>query len=140
MLGDRERYFQAMDQEAPDFTLNTAQGKAVSLTDLRDKVLVLHFIYASCPEVCPLRADRIAEVQEMVNRTPMKEQVQFITITTDPVNGTDDVMEDYSPAHGLDPANWTFLTTVPDRQPAASPRPMAIPSATRGRGIRSMAS
>ena len=58
----------------------------------------------------------------MVNRTPMKEQVQFITITTDPVNGTDDVMEGYSPAHGLYPANWTFLTMVPDRPEDATRR------------------
>ena len=122
MLGDRERYFQAMDQEAPDFTLHTGQGKAVSLADLRGKVVVLHFIYASCPDVCPLHADRIAEVQEMVNRTPMKEQVRFVTITTDPVNDTDAVMEGYGPAHGLDPANWTFLTTASDQPEDATRR------------------
>lgn len=124
MLGDREKYFQPMDQEAPQFTLHTAQGEAISLADLRGKVVVLHFIYASCPDVCPLHADRIAEVQEMVNRTPMKEQVQFISITTDPVNDTEKVMEDYGPAHGLVPANWTFLTTAPD-QPENATRQLA---------------
>lgn len=124
MLGDRERYFQKMDREAPDFTLNTAQGKAISLADLHDKVVVLHFIYASCPDVCPLHADRIANVQEMVNRTPMKEQVQFITITTDPTTDTAEVMEDFGAAHGLDPANWLFLTTAP-HQPEDATRRLA---------------
>src|SRR3546814_14538068 len=94
----------------------------VCSSDLHDKVVVLHFIYASCPDVCPLHADRIAEVQEMVNRPPMKEQVQFITITTDPTTDTAEVMEDFGPAHGLDPANWLFLTTAPDQPEDATRR------------------
>src|SRR3546814_10938118 len=47
-------------------------------------------------------------------QTPMKEQVQFITITTDPENDTPDVLRAYGPVHGLDPVNWAFLTTTPD--------------------------
>src|SRR3546814_8149349 len=93
LLVDREKYFQPMDRKEPDFTLRTAEGKAIFLADRRGNVVVLHFIYTSCPDVCPLHADRIAEVQEMVNRTPMKEQVRFVTITTDPVNDTDAVIK-----------------------------------------------
>src|SRR3546814_6601717 len=47
-----------------------------------------------------------------------------ITITTDPVNDTDDVMGDHSPADGPDPTNWTFLATVPD-WPADATRRLA---------------
>src|SRR3546814_6978741 len=68
MLGDREKYFQPMDRKAPDFTLRTAEGKAISLADLRGNVVVLHFIYASCPAVCLLHEDRIADVQAVVNQ------------------------------------------------------------------------
>ena len=122
---DRERYFQPLDDEpAPEFTLQDAEGRIVRLSDFRDRVVVLHFIYASCPDVCPLHADRIAEVQKMVNGTPMKELVQFVTITTDPVRDTPDVMRAYGPAHGLDPANWVFLTTTPD-QPEDTTRALA---------------
>ena len=113
MLGDRERYFQPVDRAAPDFALRSADGTFVRLADLRGKVVVLHFVYASCPDVCPLHAERIAEVQTMVNQTPMKEHVRFITITTDPVADGVEVMRDYGPAHGLDPVNWMFLTTMP---------------------------
>jgi protein SCO1/2 len=124
MLGDKEKFFQPLDEPAPEFTLRNADGAAVDLADLRGKVVVLHFIYASCPDVCPLHAERIAEVQAMVNQTPMKEQVQFITITTDPANDTPEVLRDYGPAHGLDPVNWAFLTTTPD-QPEDSTRRLA---------------
>ena len=122
MLGNREKYFQPIDKEAPPFVLGTADGDTVRLADLRGKVVVLHFIYAGCPDVCPLHADRIAEIQEMVNRTPMKGQVRFVTITTDPVNDTADVLRAYGPAHGLDPVNWAFLTTAPDQAEDATRR------------------
>ncbi|MGH6899659.1 MAG: SCO family protein [Geminicoccaceae bacterium] len=114
-LGNRERYFQPIGKEAPDFTLEDAEGRAVSLEDFGGKVVVLHFVYTSCPDVCPLHAERIAEIQAMVNRTPMRELVQFVTITTDPEHDTPEVMREYGPAHGLDPLNWVFLTSGPDR-------------------------
>jgi protein SCO1 len=123
-LGDREKYFQPIGQPAPDFTLEDAERHAVALQDLRGKVVVLHFIYASCPDVCPLHAERIAEIQEMVNRTPMRELVQFVTITTDPANDTPEVMREYGPAHGLDPVNWMLLTSGPD-QPEDTTRNLA---------------
>jgi protein SCO1/2 len=124
MLGDREKYFQSVDKPAPAFALQDADGRPVGLADLRGKVVVLHFIYASCPDVCPLHADRIAEVQHRVNQSPMKEQVQFVSITTDPKTDTPEIMRDYGRAHGLDSANWVFLTTPPE-QPEDSTRGLA---------------
>ena len=109
-LVKREKYFQPIDQPAPEFTLQDAGGRSVGLMDLHGKVSVLHFIYTSCPDVCPLHAERIAEIQELVNKTPMRAQVQFVSITTDPDTDTSEVMREYGPTHGLDAANWIFLT------------------------------
>jgi protein SCO1/2 len=124
LLGDKEKYFQSVDKAAPDFALQDADGKPVQLSDLRGKVVVLHFIYARCPDICPLHADRIAEIQSMVNQTPMKEQVQFVTITTDPKNDTPDILHVYGEQHRLDPANWVFLTTRAE-QPEDATRNLA---------------
>lgn len=115
MLLDNEQYYQPEDRPAPEFTLADADGKLFRLADFRGKVVVLHFVYASCPDVCPLHADRIAEIQKMVNRTPMKERVQFISVSTDPEHDTPEILHGYGPAHGLDDANWRFLTTTPDQ-------------------------
>lgn len=124
MLGDREKYFQPVDKPTPEFVLRDADGKTVAPADLRGKVVVLHFIYTRCPDVCPLHAERIAEVQEMVNQTPMKEQVRFVTVTTDPAHDSLEVLKDYGPGHGLDPGNWLPLTTLPD-QPEDTTRQLA---------------
>ncbi|GGG52449.1 cytochrome-c oxidase [Caldovatus sediminis] len=111
-LHDRERFFQPLEaRPAPDFALQDAEGRPVRLADLRGKVVVLHFVYASCPDVCPLHAELIARVQGMVNLTPMRDQVRFVTVTTDPERDTPEVLRGYGEARGLDPANWTFLTS-----------------------------
>ena len=114
-LQKRERYFQPLDKGAPEFTLQDADGGTVSLSDFRGKVVVLHFVYTNCPDVCPLHAERIAEVQEMVNQTPMRDLVRFVTVTSDPKRDTPDVMRAYGKTHGLDPVNWMFLTSGPQR-------------------------
>src|SRR3546814_592725 len=115
VMDSKEKYFQLIDRPAPAFELMGAGEKAITLADFTDKIVVLHFVYASCPDVCPLHAEKIADVQAKINLSPMKDMVQFVTITTDPEKDTADVLAGYGPAHGLDPANWTFLTTLPEQ-------------------------
>ncbi|MEX2450303.1 MAG: SCO family protein [Rhodospirillales bacterium] len=122
VMGSKEKYFQAVGKEAPAFTLKTADNKIVTLADFRGTVVVLQFIYASCPDVCPLHADLFARVQNMVNRTPMKSRVRFLSVTTDPKRDTAETLEAYGAAHGLDPANWAFLTKAPDAPEDATRR------------------
>jgi len=120
-LRDKDKYFQPVDSEAPSFSLQDADGRVVSLAGLRGKVVVLNFIYTNCPDVCPLHAERIAELQVMINQTPMKAMVEFVTITTDPKRDTGEVLRDYGKAHGLDPVNWVFLTATPDQPEDSTP-------------------
>jgi protein SCO1 len=112
VMGSREKYFQPIDKPTPPFSLQDADGRQFSLADFKGKVVVLHFIYASCGDVCPLHADRIAEIQDMVNTSPSRDHVRFITSTTDPEKDTTEILRAYGPTHGLDAANWMFLTTA----------------------------
>lgn len=124
LMGSREKYYQPVDKTAPGFTLRDMEGNTVRLADLRGKVVVLHFNFASCTAVCPLHATRIAEIQAMINSTPMKALVRFVTITTDPAKDTLPVLRKYGMDQGLDPVNWSFLTTRPG-QPEDTTRKLA---------------
>lgn len=121
-LFKRETYVEFVDRPAPDFELHDAEGKTVRLADFRGKkVVVLWFIYASCPDVCPLQSDRIAEVQTQVNKLnnrAMRDAVQFIAISTDPARDNSEILRAYGPAHGLDSYNWVFLTSGAEKPEA----------------------
>jgi protein SCO1 len=106
-----EPYIQVVNRPAPDFTLQDANGHTTSLADLRGRVVVLYFIYASCPDVCPLLSEKIASIQQQINTTPMRDIVAFVAVTTDPERDTPDVLRGYGAAHDLDPVNWRFLTS-----------------------------
>ena len=112
-MTSQERYFQAVDQPAPGFDLVDGEGNPVSLSDFADMIVVLDFVFASCTDVCPLQSEVLAEVQEKINASQMRDMVEFVTVTTDPAGDTPEVMKAYGEAHGLDPVNWTFLTARP---------------------------
>jgi protein SCO1/2 len=114
-----EAKVQFINRPAPEFALEDANGNPVRLADFRGKMVVLYFIYTSCPDVCPLNTQKIVEIQDLVAPTPMRERVQFIAITTDPVTDTPDIMRSYMTSHGVDPVNYLFLTSGPG-QPMAT--------------------
>ncbi len=119
-----EPFFQVVNREAPKFELQDADGHAVGLSDFTGKVVVLHFIYASCTDFCPLHSELLAQIQKMIDRTPMRDRVEFVSITTDPARDTPEILKEYGPLHGLDPRNWVFLTTRPG-QPEDATRQLA---------------
>ena len=111
VLGKQEFYVQITNRPAPEFSLQDANGAKVTLADFRGKVVILNFIYGSCKEACPLHSDVIASIQRMVNEGPLRDTIQFISITTDPERDIPGVLRAYGPAHGFDPVNWVFLTS-----------------------------
>lgn len=117
-MARRERYFQALDEAAPDFALQDADGHAVTLVAPRGKTVVLTFIYTLCPDVCPLISERVAKIQTMTKTTPLHDDLAFVSITADPVRDGPDAMKSYGAQHGLDASNWTFLTSGPARPDA----------------------
>ena len=86
-MSEKETYFQAIDKPvAPSFELVDASGELIKLSDYGEKIVILNFIFANCAGVCPLHSVRIVDLQEKINTTPMRDLVQFVSITTDPVN------------------------------------------------------
>lgn len=114
-LASKDKYLQLVDMPTPPFSLQDASGKTVTMSDLLGKVVVLNFIYTNCADFCPLHAEKIAEIQKLTNASAMKARVQFVTITTDPTRDRGEVLTEYGKSHGLDPVNWSFLTTAPEK-------------------------
>jgi len=84
------------EQTAADFRLTDAYGKARSLSDFRDKVVVLFFGYTHCPEVCPTTLADLAQVMRLLG--PDAEKVQVLLVTLDPERDTPEVLAKYVPS------------------------------------------
>lgn len=110
-ISEKDQYVEVVNRPASGFRLTDTEGRTVSLENLKGKVVVLWFIYTNCPDVCPLHTDAIAEVQEQVNSTPMRDRVQFVAVSTDPERDAPAVLKEFGAAHGLDPVNSMFLTS-----------------------------
>lgn len=114
-MAERERYFEAVERPVPGFMLQDTEGRLLSPREFDGKVVVLQFIYTHCPDVCPLHTDRLAEIQDLVNQTPMTDVVRFVSISTDPTRDSVKVLEDYADDHNVDRSNWLLLRPPPDQ-------------------------
>jgi protein SCO1/2 len=94
---------------APDFALISQDGAEVTLAALRGKVVALTFIYASCPDVCPMLTDKLARVQDALG-SDFGSKIAFVSITTDPERDTPEVLKGYAEAFEANLAGWSFLT------------------------------
>ncbi|MBE9523739.1 MAG: SCO family protein [Chloroflexi bacterium] len=79
--------------EAPDFTLKASNNQDVSLSDFREKVIMLYFGYSFCPDVCPATLAEVATALDILGRDTDK--VQFIMISVDPGRDTPEKMSEY---------------------------------------------
>jgi protein SCO1/2 len=98
---------------APDFSLTTHAGSALALSDLRDKVLAVTFIYATCRDSCPVLAAKMVGLQKRLG-ADFGPRVRFVAITVDPETDTPEVLRGYAEAIGADRAGWSFLTGSPE--------------------------
>ena len=94
---------------APDSRSISQDGATVALRDFRGRVLAVAFIYTSCPDICPLLTEKMAQVQDELG-PDFGPRVAFVSITVDPENDTPAALKAYAESHGADLAGWSFLT------------------------------
>lgn len=92
----------------PNTELISQRGETVRFFDdlLEGKVVVINFIYTSCPDVCPLETAQLTRVQNILGDRVGKD-VFFYSISIDPENDTPEVLADYRERFK---ARWDFFT------------------------------
>lgn len=91
-------------------------GDTVSLNkDLKGKILVVDFIFTTCPTVCPQLTSNMEAIQHSFRKDPKRKSrldtaIQFISITVDPERDSFPVMRKYADDHNVNRKNWWFLT------------------------------
>lgn len=93
-----------------DFTLTGTDG-SLSLSDFKDKVVLLYFGYTTCPDICPTNLGNLASA---MNQLTAEEQakVQVLMITVDPERDDQAKMDVYLPYFH---ASFKGLTGTPEQ-------------------------
>ncbi len=85
---------------AYDFTLPNQDGRPVSLAALRGKVVVLTFLYAHCPDVCPLIADDLHKAYQALDPATAA-RTAFVAVSVDPNGDTPGAVRSFLAGHHL---------------------------------------
>lgn len=94
----------------PNVTLVTHEGKTVRFFDdlIKNKVVSINFMYASCPDSCPLETARLVTVQRILGDRVGRDIFMY-SITIDPKHDTPEVLKAYAEKFKVAPG-WLFLT------------------------------
>jgi protein SCO1/2 len=91
----------------PDFRLTDQDGRAVTASEVRGKVVAINFLYTRCPlpDVCPRLSANFAVLARRFGG-----RVALLSVTVDPDYDTPAVLKEYARRWGADSRTWRFLT------------------------------
>jgi protein SCO1/2 len=99
--------WQPVTHAVGSFRLLAQTGQAVRETDLDGRIHVASFVFARCPNLCPLLMERLRRVQEAARAWP---DVVLVSYSVTPRLDTPAALAEYGRTHGIDPSRWLLLT------------------------------
>ncbi|MBE0624266.1 MAG: SCO family protein [Burkholderiales bacterium] len=94
----------------PNVPLVNQDGKKVMFYDdlLKDKKVMIDFIFSLCDQGCPLDTANMVRVQKLLG-SRVGTDIFMYSITLDPENDTPEKLKEYAKQYGAGPG-WQFLT------------------------------
>ena len=101
------------EKSFPNVTLTTHEGKKVKFYDdlLKDKIVLINFMYVKCEGSCPGTTANLVKVQQLLGDRVGKDIFMY-SITLKPEEDTPKVLAAYAKAYKVKPG-WQFLTGDP---------------------------
>jgi protein SCO1/2 len=93
--------------ELPAFALKDQRGVEVRAADLKGRVLVVDFIFTSCPDICPLLTQQLAGIRRELQP---QAALAFVSFSVDPEHDTPERLKQFAAQHRADHPDWYFLT------------------------------
>jgi len=84
---------------APPLALNNYLGQPINLTQFRGKVVLVTFLYANCPTLCPVIAANLHAAQDLMGSEAS--HVQLLAVSVDPRGDTPRAVGAFLKKHDL---------------------------------------
>ena len=91
--------------QVPSFSLTNFDGSVITEKQLDNKISIISFIFTQCEGACPIMSENMSILQK---RFASSNDIQFLSITTDPDYDTLEVLNEYSSNYS-NKNNWYFL-------------------------------
>ncbi len=107
-----------------DVTMKTAYGEEFNFAEMEPKVRLVEFMYTACPDVCPLTTQRMMHLKKQFqNQGVYGSEVEFLTITIDPEQDTQEALQKYAATFGAEKDEaWNFVRgSISDTRKVADP-------------------
>jgi protein SCO1/2 len=96
---------------APDFRLQDQDGKPVSVSALRGRVLAVTFLDSHCKQLCPLEGDQLGQVQRTLGSNF---SLSLLVVSVAPATDTPASERAFAAAHHWT-GDWHWLTGSSDQ-------------------------
>lgn len=83
-------------------------GRAVKLSDLRGRPVVISMFYATCQGICVITRDDMRQIEASLPAA-LRERVQFVLVTLDPKHDTATALKAYRSQEALPVERWRLL-------------------------------
>ena len=115
-IGSGIYYFTAYKQSKmtlpENLVLQTYEGRDFSFNEMPPKVRLIEFMYTQCPDICPNTTHTMRQLQnELIEQGVFEDKVEFVTVTFDPINDTEEVLSNYAESFEMNKTDgWHLLT------------------------------
>ena len=101
---------QKKEKPLDDAPLLDQTGRDVRLKDFKDKVVLVNFIFTSCPhQGCNLMSLQFLRVQ-LMHKDKLGKELFLLSISIDPEKDTPETLKKFAEKYKADPSGWFFLT------------------------------
>jgi protein SCO1/2 len=96
-----------LNHHVAPFSFVNQDGKTISNDDIKGKVCVVEYFFATCRGMCPKMNESMEKVYKAYRGN---KNVLILSHTVDPQKDTVQALKSYSLRYDADPAQWMFLT------------------------------
>lgn len=90
-----------------DFSFTNQEGRTITNADVKGKIYVVEYFFATCKGICPKMNDHLSNVARAFKGN---KNVLILSHTVDPIKDSVPALKEYSLRFDADPAQWMFLT------------------------------
>jgi protein SCO1/2 len=101
-------------RSVPDVRLIDMSGRALTFADEIGRVVVVEFIYATCPTTCIALGESFAKLRDQSKAAGLADRVRLISISFDLARDGPEALRSYAQAHEADGRLW--ITARPENE------------------------